>query len=100
MSVVVTHGGKIVHAAGYGRDSAGEPVTENTPMRVASISKSFTAMAVMTLVDDGRISLDEPVAGRLPEFRMADRRAACPASTASPPRPSCVPPCRRSRSSC
>jgi CubicO group peptidase (beta-lactamase class C family) len=76
MSVVVTHGGKIVHAAGYGRDSAGEPVTENTPMRVASVSKSFTAMAVMTLVDDGRISLDEPVAGRLPEFRMADRRAA------------------------
>ncbi|MFF4774157.1 serine hydrolase domain-containing protein [Microtetraspora fusca] len=75
MSVVVTHDGKIVHAAGYGHDSAGEPVTENTPMRVASVSKSFTAMAVMTLVDDGRLSLDEPVARRLPEFRMADPRA-------------------------
>ncbi|MGI5486882.1 serine hydrolase domain-containing protein [Microtetraspora malaysiensis] len=75
MSVVVTHNGKIVHAAGYGHDSAGEPVTENTPMRVASVSKSFTAMAVMTLVDDGRLSLDEPVARRLPEFRLADPRA-------------------------
>ena len=75
MSVVVTHQGKIVHAAGYGHDSTGEPVTENTPMRVASVSKSFTAMAVMTLVDDGKISLDEPVARRLPEFRMADPRA-------------------------
>ncbi|WP_436758807.1 serine hydrolase domain-containing protein [Streptosporangium sp. V21-05] len=74
MSVVVTHKGEIVHAGGYGRGSDGEPVTERTPMRVASVSKSFTAMAVMTLVEDGRISLDEPVAGRLPEFRMADRR--------------------------
>ncbi|MEU8383203.1 serine hydrolase domain-containing protein [Streptosporangium sp. NPDC048865] len=76
MSAVVTHKDEIVYAGGYGRDSDGEPVTERTPMRVASVSKSFTAMAVMTLVDDGRISLDEPVAGRLPEFRMADPRAA------------------------
>ncbi|GAA3039877.1 serine hydrolase domain-containing protein [Streptosporangium longisporum] len=76
MSVVVTHGDRVVHAAGYGRDAKGEPVTERTPMRVASVSKSFTAMAVMTLVEDGRISLDEPVARRLPEFRMADPRAA------------------------
>ncbi|WP_433224413.1 serine hydrolase domain-containing protein [Microtetraspora malaysiensis] len=75
MSVVVTHNGKIVHAAGYGHDSAGRPVTESTPMRVASLSKSFTAMAVMTLVDDGRLSLDEPVAEQLPEFRLADPRA-------------------------
>ncbi|MFF3440643.1 serine hydrolase domain-containing protein [Streptosporangium sp. NPDC002721] len=76
MSVVVTQRGEIVHAGGYGHGPDGEPVTERTPMRVASVSKSFTAMAVMTLVDDGGISLDEPVAGRLPEFRMADRRAA------------------------
>ncbi|WP_169949116.1 serine hydrolase [Microbispora sp. H11081] len=75
MSVVVTHNGRIVHAAGYGHDSAGRPITAETPMRVASVSKSFTAMAVMTLVDDGRITLDEPVARRLPEFRMADPRA-------------------------
>jgi CubicO group peptidase (beta-lactamase class C family) len=76
MSVVVTRGDKVVHAAGYGHDSAGRPVTASTPMRVASISKSFTAMAVMTLVDDGKISLDEPLAAQLPEFRLADQRAA------------------------
>ncbi|MFC7384757.1 serine hydrolase domain-containing protein [Sphaerisporangium rhizosphaerae] len=75
MSVVVTHRDRVVLARGYGHDADGEPVTETTPMRVASVSKSFTAMAVMTLVDDGRLSLDEPVADRLREFRMADPRA-------------------------
>ncbi|OLF16859.1 serine hydrolase domain-containing protein [Actinophytocola xanthii] len=74
LSVVVTHGETVVHAAGYGHGSDGEPITEHTPMRIASMSKAFTAMAVMTLVDDGRISLDEPVAAQLPEFRMADER--------------------------
>jgi CubicO group peptidase (beta-lactamase class C family) len=76
MSIVVTHGGTVVHAAGYGHDSAGRPVTADTSMRVASVSKSFTAMAVMTLVDAGKIALDEPVARQLPEFRPADGRAA------------------------
>jgi CubicO group peptidase (beta-lactamase class C family) len=75
MSAVVTHGDRTVHASGLGRDSAGRPVTADTPMRVASVSKSFTAAAVMTLVDEGRVTLDRPVATYLPEFRPADRRA-------------------------
>lgn len=74
MSAVVTRGDRIVHAAGYGHDSEGDPVTADTPMRVASLSKSFTALAVMTLVEDGRIALDEPVARQLPGFTMADPR--------------------------
>jgi CubicO group peptidase (beta-lactamase class C family) len=63
VSVVVTHGDRVVHATGAGQDSLGDPVTADTPMRVASVSKSFTAAAVMTLVRDGRMSLDEQVAG-------------------------------------
>ncbi|MFI7705653.1 serine hydrolase domain-containing protein [Nonomuraea sp. NPDC049480] len=76
VSVVVTHGGEVVHAAGYGHDSQGREITEDTPMRVASVSKSFTAMAVMTLVEQGKIRLDEPVAAQLPDFTMDDPRAA------------------------
>ncbi|MEV0826282.1 serine hydrolase domain-containing protein [Nonomuraea rubra] len=76
LSVVVTHGDEVVHAAGYGHDSEGRPMTAGTPMRVASVSKSFTAMAVMTLVERGKISLDSPVAAQLPDFTMADPRAA------------------------
>ncbi|MFI6600888.1 serine hydrolase domain-containing protein [Nonomuraea sp. NPDC050536] len=76
LAVVVTHQGKVVHAGGYGRDGDGRAVTADTPMRVASVSKSFTAMAVMTLVDEGKVTLDEAVARQLPEFRLADPRAA------------------------
>ncbi|MEU4743297.1 serine hydrolase domain-containing protein [Actinosynnema sp. NPDC023658] len=75
LSVVVTHDDRVVHAAGYGESSDGTPVTADTPMRIASVSKSFTAMAVMTLVEDGRIALDRPVADQLPGFTMADPRA-------------------------
>ncbi|MFG3338341.1 serine hydrolase domain-containing protein [Glycomyces sp. NPDC048151] len=76
LSVVVTRGDEIVHAAGYGHDSNGDEVTADTPFRVASVSKSFTAMAVMVLAEEGAIALDEPVAAQLPEFAMADERAA------------------------
>lgn len=75
ISAVVTHGDRIVHATGFGHDSSDQPVTAVTPMRVASVSKSFTAAAVMSLVDDGRVALDAPVTAYLPDFRMADPRA-------------------------
>ncbi|WP_017591603.1 serine hydrolase domain-containing protein [Nocardiopsis potens] len=75
ISVAVVRDGKVVHTAGYGHDSEGEPVTEDTPMRIASLSKSFTAMAVMTLVEDGAIDLDGSVTDQLPEFSPADPRA-------------------------
>ncbi|WP_312888658.1 serine hydrolase domain-containing protein [Nonomuraea rhodomycinica] len=75
LSVVVTHGDRVVHAAGYGHDSEGRPVTAATPMRVASVTKSFTAMAVMILVEEGKLTLDEPVVEQLSELRMADPRA-------------------------
>ncbi|MFD3704897.1 serine hydrolase domain-containing protein [Nocardia sp. NPDC058658] len=75
VSLVVTHGDTVVHATGAGRDSRGEPMAADSPMRVASLSKSMTATAVMTLVEDGRLALDRPVVEQLPEFRMDDARA-------------------------
>jgi CubicO group peptidase (beta-lactamase class C family) len=66
VSVVVTHGDEIVRATGAGHDSRDRPVTADTPMRVASVSKSFTAAAVMTLVSSGRLSLSTEVASLVP----------------------------------
>ncbi|WP_280232442.1 serine hydrolase domain-containing protein [Nocardia cyriacigeorgica] len=75
VAVVVVENGELVHTGGYGRDSHGEPITSATPMRIASLSKSFTALAVMQLAEAGTIGLDDPVMRYLPEFSMADPRA-------------------------
>lgn len=74
-SVAITHGDRVVHVAGYGHDSTGAAITGDTRMPVASLSKSVTALAVMQLVESGRVALDAPVRQYLPEFRMADSRA-------------------------
>ncbi|MFI7693052.1 serine hydrolase domain-containing protein [Nonomuraea sp. NPDC049655] len=76
VAVAITKGRQVVHAAGYGRTASGEPVTTDTPMAVASVSKSFTSLAVLQLVEKGQVELDRPVRGYLPEFTMADPRAA------------------------
>ena len=52
---------------------AGLPVTEDTLFGVASITKSFTALAVLQLVTDGRLSLDDAVSEHLP-FTLWDGR--------------------------
>lgn len=75
LSAVVTHGDRVVHATGLGRDASGRSITADTPMRVASVSKSFTAAAVLALVDEGRVALDRPVSAYLRDFQMADPRA-------------------------
>lgn len=75
-SVAVVHRGQIVHAAGYGTRSDGQPVTTDTVMPIASLSKSFTALAIVMLAEQGAIDLDAPVHEVLPEFTLADPRAA------------------------
>ena len=48
----------------------GEGVTADTAFRIASITKTLTAIAVMTLVEDGLVDLDEPVWRHLHSFRL------------------------------
>ncbi|MGW8531251.1 MULTISPECIES: serine hydrolase domain-containing protein [Nocardiopsidaceae] len=74
-AVVITRGTEVVHARGYGTTPGGAAVTEHTPMAVASLSKSVTALAVLQLAEEGELDLDDPVREHLPEFTMADPRA-------------------------
>ncbi|MFL1377596.1 serine hydrolase domain-containing protein [Nocardiopsis protaetiae] len=76
VAVAVTRGSEVVRAAGYGVDSRGEPVGADTPMGVASVSKAFTALVVASLVEEGRLGLDDPVVEHLPEFAVDDPRSA------------------------
>ena len=66
--------GEIVYARGHGlRDrDAHAPVTTQTLFAIGSASKAFTVFALGTLVDQGRIAWDAPVATYLPWFRMHD----------------------------
>ncbi|HEY1014493.1 MAG TPA: serine hydrolase domain-containing protein, partial [Herpetosiphonaceae bacterium] len=76
VAVAVTQGDRVIHLAGYGHDSQGRPLTPQTPLPIASLSKSFTAFAVMQLAERGEIELDAPVRAYLPEFQLADPRGA------------------------
>ena len=69
-AVVVVRAGEI-EARGVGESGHGE-VTADTPFVIGSASKSFTALAVMQLVDAGRVDLDAPVGDYVPEFELAD----------------------------
>ncbi|GAA0937416.1 serine hydrolase domain-containing protein [Nonomuraea longicatena] len=76
VAVALVKDGQVLHTGGYGHDARGEPVTDRTPMRIASLTKSFTALAVMQLAEDGALRLDDPVVRHLPEFSLADPRSA------------------------
>src|ERR1700712_526811 len=57
-----------VQATGFVDHEDSAPMTRESIFRIASISKPIIAAAVMVLVDDGRIALDDPVATWLPEL--------------------------------
>jgi CubicO group peptidase (beta-lactamase class C family) len=69
-AVVVIKNGDVVFARGYGFADIENRirVTERTNFRLASLTKAFTAMAVMLLVREGRLDVDERVSGIVPEF--------------------------------
>ena len=76
MALALVRGGEVVHVRGYGRSGDGAEVTPRTRFLVASLSKSFTALAVLQLAHDGRVDLDAPVRRYLPGFTLADPDAA------------------------
>lgn len=65
LSLAITRNGRLVYAKGYGFADleAEEPVTTESRFRIASLSKPITAVAIMKLVEDGKLSLDAKVFG-------------------------------------
>lgn len=66
--VAVMIDGRVVHAAAYGERAPGDPAAPTDRFRVASISKTITAIVAMQLVEAGLLSLDEPVGGVLAAY--------------------------------
>jgi CubicO group peptidase (beta-lactamase class C family) len=77
LALGVVRGNQVVYLKGYGiAGPDGRGVTPQTPFILGSTSKSFTALAVMQLVEAGKIDLDSPVTRYLPWFRTADKAAS------------------------
>ena len=77
LALGIVHGNQIMHLQGFGvADPTGRAITQQTPFIVGSVSKSFTALAIMQLVEAGKIELDAPVQRYLPWFRLADPAAS------------------------
>jgi CubicO group peptidase (beta-lactamase class C family) len=78
----VVYDGKLIHsrALGFANLEDKTPATSATRFRIASMTKSFVAMAALKLRDQGKLKLDDPVEKYLPEFRKVR-----PPTTDSPP---------------
>jgi CubicO group peptidase (beta-lactamase class C family) len=74
LALAITRGDEAVYLKGYGTSGNGKPVTPRTQFYTASLSKGFTALAVMQLVEEGKAKLDEPVRTYLPGFATADEQ--------------------------
>jgi CubicO group peptidase (beta-lactamase class C family) len=74
LSVAIVKDGRVVIAKGFGVRKLGDPtpVDEYTLFGIGSNTKAFTTAALATLVDEGRLSWDDPVYQRLPGFVMYD----------------------------
>lgn len=69
LAVAIVRNGEAEYLNGYGvANPDGDPVTPDTPFLLASVSKSFTALAIMQLVEKGEINLNDPVQKYLPWF--------------------------------
>lgn len=72
-AIGILHDGKFTDfAVGVKNAVTREPATADTVYQIGSMTKTWTALAFMQLVDEGKAGLDEPVRTFLPEFRVAD----------------------------
>ena len=69
-AVAVARDGRVVHQNGYGMANleTGTPITPASVFHLASISKQFTATAILLLARDGKLSLDDDIRKHLPEI--------------------------------
>lgn len=78
VAIGVVRGDEVLHRAAYGLRDVGRdlPLTAETRFAMASVTKSFTAMSIALLVDEGKMGWDTPVREYLPELKLHDAYAS------------------------
>jgi CubicO group peptidase (beta-lactamase class C family) len=74
IAVAIVRSGEIIAAGGYGYRKLNQqlPMTPDTVTPICSLTKSMTGIAIMQLVEQSKISLDEPVRTYLPNLMISD----------------------------
>ncbi|MEH7380951.1 serine hydrolase domain-containing protein [Bacillus sp. JJ1533] len=76
-AISIVENDKVIYSESFGITGGNESeVTADTPFLLGSISKSFTALAVLKLVEDELIKLDDPIKKYLPSFTLKDKQAS------------------------
>jgi CubicO group peptidase (beta-lactamase class C family) len=75
-AVAVAIGDEVVHSAGYGLANIewGIPIDAETVFRIGSITKQFTAAAILRLAAEGKLGIDDPLERHLPDYPVGGRR--------------------------
>lgn len=68
IALVIVRGERVVYAGTFG--DGGTPLTPDSPFLIGSVTKTFTALAIAQLADDGKLRFDDPVHQHLPGFRL------------------------------
>jgi CubicO group peptidase (beta-lactamase class C family) len=76
VAIAIIDGDEIVYSQGFGKAGRNRSMTPQTQMFIGSQSKSFTALAVAQLADQGELDLDAPVQAYIPWFQVADEVAS------------------------
>jgi CubicO group peptidase (beta-lactamase class C family) len=76
LTAAVVQNGEVIYQGAFGvrRLGGGEALTADHVFHFASVSKPFVATAIVQLVEQGKVRLDDPVTDYLPYFRLADDR--------------------------
>jgi CubicO group peptidase (beta-lactamase class C family) len=76
LAIGVVNDNEVVYAKGFGVKSiqSGDPLTPTTIFHLASVSKPFSATAIMQLVEQGKMNLEAPIITYLPYFKLDDER--------------------------
>ena len=74
VAAAFSKGGEVFYSKAYGvKDmTSTEPIDVNTVFQIGSVSKSFTAAVMASLVDEGKVSWEDTVVNILPDFKMYD----------------------------
>src|SRR5579864_7701941 len=72
-ALALSYQGRLIYARGFGYASTATstPIQPDSLFRVASVSKEFTAAAVLKLIEQGKLTIDQPAFALLPDLQPA-----------------------------